>query len=206
MFTGEDIRQYLAELGDELATAGIRGELFVVGGAAMALAYNTRRATRDIDGVFEPKSLVYQAAERIAARHDEDELPGGWLNDGVKGFLLGDDPAATVVFDHPGLRVRVASPRYLFAMKVAASRVERDADDIASLYGLSGFRSVDDALDYLGQTYPHLTLLPKVHYLLEELAAAGRTTQTATCGRIVRSTSGPCLLQPGHRGHCRSVI
>jgi hypothetical protein len=27
--------------------------MFVVGGAAMALAYNTRRMTADVDGVFE---------------------------------------------------------------------------------------------------------------------------------------------------------
>lgn len=30
----------------------------------MALAYNTRRATRDLDGVFEPKRVVYEAVRR----------------------------------------------------------------------------------------------------------------------------------------------
>ena len=171
LFGREEIRSYLAELGDDLASDGVRGDLFLVGGAAMALAYNTRRSTRDIDAVFEPKAVVCQAAQRVADRHPE--LPDDWLNDAVKGFLLGDDPAATVVFDHPGLRVRVASPRYLYAMKVAASRVERDADDIAVLHRLSGFESVDDALTYVGRTYPHLQLEPKVQYLLDELAAAG---------------------------------
>ncbi len=170
MLTGEDVRRYLGELGDELAAVGLRAEMFVVGGAAMALAYNTRRATRDIDAVFEPKTVVYEAAARVAGRHPD--LPDDWLNDGVKGFLLGDDPASTVAFDHPGLRVRVASPRYLFAMKVVASRVERDTDDIASLYRLSGFKSVAEAIGYVQRTYPHLTLLPRVQYLLEELAAA----------------------------------
>jgi len=167
----EEIRQLLAELGDELAAHGVRGELFVVGGAAMALAFNTRRATRDIDGVFEPKTIVYEASARVAARHGE-ELGDEWLNDAVKGFLLGDDPAATVMLDHPGLRVRVASPRYLFAMKVAAARVERDADDIAALYRLSGFTDLEDALQFVEHTYPHLVLLPRVQYLLEELDAA----------------------------------
>lgn len=56
----------------------------------------------------------------------------------------------------------MASPRYLFAVKVAASRVERDADDSAELFRLSGFSSVDEALDYLELTYPQLRLLPKV--------------------------------------------
>lgn len=170
MLGNAEIRRYLAELGDELASAGIRGEMFVVGGAAMALAYNTRRATRDIDGVFEPKTIVYEAAARIAARH-RDVLDEHWLNDGVKGFLLGDDPAATVAFDHPGLRVRIASPRYLFAMKIAAARVERDPDDIAALFRLGRFDSVGDALDHVERTYPGLTLLPRARYLLEELDA-----------------------------------
>ena len=168
---GEDIRRFLGELGDDLASGGIRGEMFIVGGAAMALAYNTRRSTRDIDAVFEPKIVVYEAALRVAARHAPG-LPDDWLNDAVKGFLLGDDPAATVVFDHPGIRVRVASPRYLFAMKIAASRVERDADDIVALYRLSGFAGVDDALGYVERTYSDLRLEPRVQYLLEELDAA----------------------------------
>lgn len=170
-FDSDTIRRYLTELGDELAAEALRGDMFIVGGAAMALAYNTRRSTRDIDGVFEPKHLVYLAAQRIAARH-RHELPEDWLNDAVKGLLLGPDPDATVVFQHPGLRVSVASPRYLFSMKVAASRVERDADDIAILFRLSGFQSVTEALDHVEQTYPHLRLEPRSQYLLEEIVAA----------------------------------
>lgn len=170
MLGREDLRQLLAELGDDLGDRGIRGELFVVGGAAMALVYNTRRATKDVDAVFEPKQAVYDAARRVAARHRELGLRDDWLNDAVKGYLLGDDPDATVLFDHPGLRVRVASPRYLFTMKLAASRVERDADDISVLYRLCEFSSAADALDYVERAHPHLRLEPKVVYLLEEVA------------------------------------
>jgi hypothetical protein len=31
----------------------------------MALAYSRRRATRDLDAVFEPKQVIYQAAQRV---------------------------------------------------------------------------------------------------------------------------------------------
>lgn len=165
----DDFKALLTELGDDLHGQGVRGELFLVGGGAMAMAYNTRRATRDLDGVFEPKQLVYAAARRVAVRHPG--LPEDWLNDGVKGFLLGEDPAATVVFQHPGLNVRVASPRYLFSMKVAASRVELDRDDIAVLFRLSGFTTVEEALDYVERTYPHLPLAPRTQYLLEAIVA-----------------------------------
>jgi hypothetical protein len=32
----------------------------------MALAYNDRRSTRDIDAVFVPKMVVYEAAAQVA--------------------------------------------------------------------------------------------------------------------------------------------
>jgi hypothetical protein len=52
-------------------------------------------------------------------------LPEDWLNDAVKGFLHGEDPDAVPVLDTPGLRVDVASPRYLLAMKLLAALSSR---------------------------------------------------------------------------------
>ena len=132
----------------------------------MALAYSARRATRDLDAVFEPKQVIDEVAHRVGARH---VLPDDWLNDSVKGFLPGSDPGATVLFDRPGLAVRLASPRYLFAMKMLAARVERDVDDIEVLYRLSGFSSVEEALDHVQSLYPHQPVPPKAQYLLQEL-------------------------------------
>ena len=51
--------------------------------------------------MFEPKNVVYEAAAVVA---EERGLPAGWLDDAVKDFLTGDDPAATPVLDLPGLR------------------------------------------------------------------------------------------------------
>ncbi|GAA2406380.1 hypothetical protein GCM10010191_12980 [Actinomadura vinacea] len=42
------------KLGDRLARRGVVADIHIVGGAAMALAYDARRSTRDIDAVFEP--------------------------------------------------------------------------------------------------------------------------------------------------------
>jgi len=106
----EQILRLFGELSEELTRRGTRGEIFLVGGAAMALAYDARRATRDIDAVFQPKDEVYSAAAAVAARHD---LPDDWLNDGVKGFLPGDDPQARPAYESEALRVDVASPQYL---------------------------------------------------------------------------------------------
>lgn len=160
------IVELLTELGETLAAEGEHADLFIVGGAAMALAYSTRRATRHLDAVFEPKQIVYAAAKDVARKHD---LPDDWLNDAVKGFLPGADPNATTLFEQPGISVRIASPRYLFAMKAAAARIERDSEDLQFLYGVCGFRSVDEALDSVAQHYPPHLLTPKTELLLREL-------------------------------------
>jgi len=47
------ITEAFRRLGDRLARRGVVADLYVFGGAAMALAYDARRATRDIDAVFQ---------------------------------------------------------------------------------------------------------------------------------------------------------
>ncbi len=156
----------LGELAAELDRRGVRGEMFVVGGAAMAIAYSTRRATKDIDAVFEPKSVIYEVAGRMAEQRGLDQ---NWLNDAVKGFLPGEDPGAILHFERPGLAVRIASPRYLLAMKVMAARVERDEDDIRRLFEVCGLRTARQGLELVEELYPSLEIQPKVRYLLEEM-------------------------------------
>lgn len=163
-----DIEALLVELGAELDSRGTRGELFVIGGAAMALAYDTRRSTRDIDGVFEPKSVVYAAAAIVGSRHGLDE---GWLNDAAKTFITPTvAEGATVVLDAPGIRVSVPAPERLLALKVASGRVDRDSDDIRFLADRCGLTSASEILDLtervIGSARP---LEPKVQYLIEGL-------------------------------------
>jgi hypothetical protein len=122
--------------------------------------------TRDIDAVFEPKDVVYEAAERVAERLGLDH---DWLNDAAKIFVHGEDPQATVLFEDPGLSVRVASPRYLFTMKALAAR-EVDYDDLRVLYGLSGFKTAGEALDEVEQAYPQAQIKPVVQYVIEGIA------------------------------------
>lgn len=139
-----EIVELLGDLGARLAKLGLTGEMYVVGGAAIALAYADRRVTRDIDAVFEPKLEIYRVAAAMAV---ERSLPTGWLNDAVKGFLAGPDPAAVEVLDVPGMRVSVASPRMLLALKVLASRVGEDEDDVRLLAGLLGLQTADEVVD-----------------------------------------------------------
>jgi len=66
-------------LDDELGRMGIDADLFIVGGAAMAVAYDARLATTDVDAVFVPSKEVRIAASRVA---QERGLEEDWLNDG----------------------------------------------------------------------------------------------------------------------------
>jgi len=141
--TREEIVELLAELGRRLAERGIEGEMYVVGGAAIALAFDSRRSTADIDAIFEPKTEIYDEARTMAG---ERRLPDGWLNDAVKGFAAGPDPDAPLVLESPGLRVSTASPRILLAMKVLSHRVGEDEDDVRLLASELGLRDATAVL------------------------------------------------------------
>ncbi|HEU4393450.1 MAG TPA: DUF6036 family nucleotidyltransferase [Solirubrobacterales bacterium] len=146
----DEIIEALTALATELDRRNVSAEMYVVGGAAIALAFDERRSTRDIDAVFEPKNVVYEAAAVVA---EQRGLPSGWLNDAVKGFLEGNDPAAAPVLDLPGLRCLAASPETLLALKVLAHRVGEDEADLRLLAAELGLEQADQVLAVAERTY-----------------------------------------------------
>lgn len=158
----------LTALAAELERRGTSAEMYVVGGAAIALAFDERRSTRDVDAVFEPKSTVYEAATTVAA---DLGLPDGWLNDAVKGFLQGDDPAAAPILDLPGLRCLAASPQTLLALKVLAHRAGEDEDDVRLLAAELGLDKPDEILAVAERAYGD-RLDPAARFFVEELFAS----------------------------------
>jgi hypothetical protein len=163
----EEITAALQMLGARLHKRGIEGELYVVGGAAIAMAFDARRATRDIDAVFEPKQEIDAAADEVGA---ELGLPPGWLNDGAKGFVAGSDDEAATVLEVPGLRVLVASPRILLAMKVLAHRIGEDDDDVRLLAAELGLGTAGEVLAVAEEVYGD-RLDAAARFFVEELLA-----------------------------------
>jgi hypothetical protein len=161
----EEIIEALTALAGELEQRGVSAEMYVVGGAAIALAFDERRATRDIDAVFEPKAIVYEAAAVVA---DRLGLPGGWLNDAVKGFLSGSDPNAAPVLDLPGLRCLTASPETLLALKVLAHRVGEDEADLRLLADALGLERAEEVLAIAERTYGE-RLEPAARFFVEQV-------------------------------------
>lgn len=160
----------LTALGAELAAAGITADLYVVGGAAIALAYDERRATRDVDAVFVPKIEVYRAAAVVA---DRLGLPVGWLNDAVKGLLLGPDPYRTQSLELPGLRCEIASAEMVLVLKALAHRIGEDDDDLRQLAAKAGLTSATEVLDLVERMAGARLLTAQTQFFVEAAMDTG---------------------------------
>jgi len=133
---------------------------------AMAMACDARRATRDIDAVFEPHGVVLEEARAVAA---ELGLPPWWLNEQASSYVApGGDPTAPRVFDHPGLRVSAASPEHLLAMKVLAAH-RRDADDIRFLVKHLQLVTAEEVLALCAEVFPEEETPPRARLVLEDI-------------------------------------
>lgn len=168
----ETILKALALLDQALHEKETTGEICIFGGAAMILAFDGGFATRDIDAIFVPKSIVSKAILNIA---EELELPKSWLNDGVKGFVSeNEDFTDESMPSFENLRVIRPSARYLLAMKCLASRVsgygERgDVTDIKLLWKHLNCRSVNEVMEIVLDYYSPAQIPVKTQFLIEEI-------------------------------------
>lgn len=163
-----DIGRLFELLNAELASAGVEGELYLVGGAVMCLALDARPSTRDVDAFFRPSTAVREAAARVA---DRAGVPRTWLNDAVKGFL---SPRGDFFpyLELPNLRVFTARPEYLLAMKCAAMRLGeefRDLDDVRFLLRYLNVATATEALEVVTRYFDDASIPPKTRFALEEL-------------------------------------
>jgi len=151
LLTRKDILRALERLSEILEARGVKADLYVVGGAALTLAYKARPSTRDVYAIFKRKNEVFKAAAQVAR---EQRLPAEWLNDAAKKFLGRPDRRPRPILDLPGVRIMAGSPEYLLAMKVLADRNDRDRGDLRFLIRLLGLRSVKQAERLFSEVYP----------------------------------------------------
>ncbi|MGF1648090.1 MAG: DUF6036 family nucleotidyltransferase [Kineosporiaceae bacterium] len=121
----------------------------MVGGAAIALAFDHRRVTRDVNAAFRPADAVREEASRLA---EQRGLPGDWLSSAALAFAPPGHDEDAVALDLPGLAVSVASPEHLLAMKLAAGR-ERDLTDLVVLFEAIGITRPEHALAIARRLY-----------------------------------------------------
>ena len=166
--SARDIRRLFELLNAELRRRETVGELFLVGGAVMGLAYAARSSTQDVDALFTPAREVRLAAAQVALQAG---LPSDWLNDGVKRFLS-DSGEFDPFLDLDHLHVMVARADYLLAMKCLALRIGpefHDEDDIRYLLRHLDIGSYTQAITTLGRFYPLERFPQKTLYALQEI-------------------------------------
>ena len=168
MLSKKQILSLLEQLNTELVKEKAIGELYLMGGAVMCLAYDARASTQDLDAVFKPAKIIRDAARRIA---DRNNYPQTWLNDGVKGFL--SDAASFEPFlELSNLRVLKASAEYMLAMKCLAMRIGKefhDQADVTFLLRYLNITSFAEAVKILDRYYPKEQYPQKTFDALEEL-------------------------------------
>jgi predicted nucleotidyltransferase len=149
-FDRTELLQLLRELGEILDGWGLTASIYIVGGTAMTLTLNSRRATRDIDAYFrDHKEALLRAADIVGERHG---LKPGWFNSTAAMFLPTELDPHPGELSFPGLRATVASPEYLLAMKLIASR-GKDYDDLERLFNFLGITTPQEAADIANRLF-----------------------------------------------------
>ena len=162
----------LAELAEEAEKIV---EIAIYGGSAIALVWDNRRATRDVDAVIAgDREFVRTIARQVA---EEFNWPEDWLNDAIKGFVSsqGELELLAELPDSQNVHLRIFTPsaEYLLAMKCMAMRIALDGhddlEDIRMLIRETGVRSAEDIFAIVEKFYPHNRIPSKVVFGIEEI-------------------------------------
>ncbi len=170
MFDRRALLELLGELGDRLSRRGVRANVYIIGGAAISLSFDARRATRDIDAVVLSGHTALMEEVRAIAR--ARGLPTTWLNEQAAMYVARQvDPRPAAVFDHANLTVAAASAEHLLAMKLAASRGS-DVSDIKLLLDACDCTRVDQARAIFQRVFDGQNLPDKALLIIEDLLTA----------------------------------
>ncbi len=135
--TKEAVEDAFREMGEILSQAGKLAEIAVYGGAAIMLQFEVSFRTAEVDAHVQSgdHGALMKAAREVAARRGWRR---SWLSEAVSVYL-GAPGGTTLHGNYPsagrvGLRVYVAKPDYLLAMKLRAMRIGgRDEADAVML-------------------------------------------------------------------------
>lgn len=146
------LTELLTEVAEILQRQRVVAQVYIVGGAAMALGYDSERYTVDVDAlVLDGYDRLIKAVHEVARRRG---LLTSWFNEQAVPFISkARDTRPLVVFDHPALRVFAASPEHLLAMKILASRPD-DVNDIHKLLDILNITTSAEAVEVVGRYFP----------------------------------------------------
>lgn len=145
-------RDALDELARRLERRKVRAQIYIIGGAAMSLAFDRSRTTHDVDARVDSGHGALIEAVREVAR--ERGLPESWLNEQATANIPRlPDTRAQTVYESEYLTITGASAEHILAMKLEAGRAT-DVDDVATLVGRLSITAPKKALAIHGRLFP----------------------------------------------------
>ena len=162
----EKLIRLFNEVSQELRVEGARAQIYIVGGAAMSMAFDRERTTKDVDGRIEiGHGALTKAVQNVARRHD---LPDNWVNESATILMpRAGDVRAKTVYESANLTVTGASAKHLLAMKLSAGR-EKDFRDVAVLCEELQLQDVDEAVAIYRELFPGEKLKGTARTALDE--------------------------------------
>jgi len=150
--TSADIIALFDELSEELRIRHARANIYIVGGATMALAFDRTRTTQDIDArVDRGHGALIDAVHTIAQRRG---LHSSWLNDQATPKMpMARDTRSRTLYATQYLTITGASAEHMLAMKLESAR-DFDADDIAVLTEHLHLKKVEEGLAIHHRLFP----------------------------------------------------
>lgn len=144
MLDRDGLQKALTRVGERLFERGQFVELAIYGGSAIMMQFAWRTGTEDVDAVVRDgydERVLGSVVREVAA---EMGLEDDWMNDAVGMFTPLQEPEELFAVaglypspSRPGLRVLLATPSYLLAMKLMAmanpGRGTKDLDDARHL-------------------------------------------------------------------------
>jgi hypothetical protein len=175
--TEDRILRALGRLSELLAERGVHGEICLLGGTVMVVAFKARSSTKDVDAIFQPTGVIRELSLVV---QKEQDLPEHWINDGAKGFVSArHDIVSRDLPQFDNLRVMAPTPEYMLAMKCIAARIPADPDeggdvtDIRFLIEHLGLESPQQAIDIVSRYYPASRIPARTRFLIEDIFDTG---------------------------------
>jgi hypothetical protein len=170
-------------MGHYLREREVLGEIAVYGGTAIMLQFDWRKVTEDVDAVIRANEREGAIKDAVVYAALKLGLPDDWLNNYVGSFTAETESDAffSVYGSYPrgrtpSLRVFVARPEYICAMKLKALQRDdvgdRDFNDAVALATAVGISTADQLAELFASFFPDERLDPVAAARLPAVAEA----------------------------------
>jgi hypothetical protein len=177
----EDYKKYLRMLGYELQQQQVTGEILICDNMLMLLEIRQPKIRRDIGAYLAGDDSAIHIPKDIASYFSYDcttiretilhiacsqGVASDWLTDALKTLFF-PDASSEKWLEYPGLRIYLASPEYMLAMKTASGSPEQ-SENIKVLLRKLHIAQPQDAFALVSKYIPTELMTPTMQSLIEQ--------------------------------------